>query len=74
MKTAGAGVAVLPDVLRRKLRIVFHGSAARAGAYYAGQGNMFRPTLFKLGFTPRRLEPSELDTLPDYGVGLTELA
>ncbi len=35
---------------------------------------MFEPTLFKVGFTPRRLEPSELDTLPDYGVGLMELA
>jgi G:T/U-mismatch repair DNA glycosylase len=41
---------VLPDLLRPGLRIVFCGTAAgtasaRAGAYYAGPGNAFWPTL-----------------------------
>ncbi len=72
-------MTVLPDVLRHDLSIVFCGSAAgaasaRAGAYYAGKGNLFWPILHKAGFTPRRLAASEFEMLPDYGFGLTDLA
>lgn len=58
---------------------VFCGSAAssasaRAGAYYAGPGNRFWPTLFEAGFTDRLFAPAEFQYLPDYGCGLTDLA
>ena len=69
---------VLPDLLRPGLRLVFCGTAAgrasaRAGAYYAGPGNAFWPTLAYVGLTPRELVPSEFELLPDYGIGLTDL-
>ena len=59
---------VLPNLIAPNLRILFTGTAvgsasARAGAYYAGPGNAFWPTLHTLGLTPRRLEPSEYRTL-----------
>lgn len=69
---------VLPDLLRPGLRLVFCGTAAgrasaRAGAYYAGPGNAFWPTLAYVGLTPRELAPSEYELLPEYGIGLTDL-
>ena len=69
---------VLPDVLGPGLRIVFCGSAAgaasaRAGAYYAGPGNRFWPTLHRVGLTPRLLAPGEFRTVRRYGIGLTDL-
>lgn len=68
----------LPDLLRPGLRLVFCGTAAgrasaRAGAYYAGPGNAFWPTLAYVGLTPRELVPSEYELLADYGIGLTDL-
>ena len=70
---------VLPDILEPGLRVVFCGSAAgavsaRLGAYYAGPGNRFWPTLFSVGLTPRLLAPAEFPTLPSYGLGLTDMA
>ena len=69
---------VLPDVLGPGLRVVFCGSAAgaasaRAGAYYAGPGNRFWPTLQSVGLTPRLLKPAEFRTVLRYGIGLTDL-
>ena len=69
---------VLPDVLGPGLRIVFCGSAAgtasaRAGAYYAGPGNRFWPTLHRVGLTPRQLEPAEFRTVLQHGIGLTDI-
>ena len=69
---------VLPDVLGPGLRVVFCGSAAgaasaRAGAYYAGPGNRFWPTLHRVGLTPRILAPSEFGAVPRYGIGLTDI-
>ncbi len=69
---------VLPDVLGSGLSIVFCGSAAgaasaRAGAYYAGPGNRFWPTLYRVGLTPRILAPAEFRTVRGYGIGLTDL-
>ena len=69
---------VLPDVLGPGLRIVFCGSAAgaesaRVGAYYAGPGNGFWPTLYRVGLTPRLLAPAEFPTVLRYGIGLTDL-
>ena len=61
------------------MRIVFCGSAAgtasaRAGAYYAGPGNKFWRILFEVGLTPRIMEPVDFRQLPDFGIGLTDIA
>ena len=69
---------ILPDVLTGDLDVVFCGSAAgrvsaARGAYYAGPGNRFWPMLHQAGFTPRRLVPEEFATLPEFGLGLTDL-
>src|SRR3546814_7604122 len=55
---------VLPDVLAPGLRLVFCGSAAgrksaELGAYYAGPGNKFWPTLYEIGLTPRHFRPQD---------------
>lgn len=72
-------MAVLPDVLRPGLRIVFCGTgagrrSAEVGAYYAKPGNRFWPTLHEVGLTPRRLDPHDFATVVDYGIGLTDVA
>jgi TDG/mug DNA glycosylase family protein len=69
---------VLQDVLKKGLSIVFCGTAAgnksaELAQYYAGPGNKFYPILAEIGLTPRRLDPSEFKTLPEYGIGLTDL-
>ncbi len=70
---------MLPDLLAPGLRVVFCGTAAgaqsaRAGAYYAGQGNRFWRTLHATGLTPRLLQPREFPLLLQYGIGLTDIA
>jgi TDG/mug DNA glycosylase family protein len=70
---------ILPDVLRPGLKLVFCGTAASKRsaaehAYYAHPGNLFWNALFEAGLTPRRLAPSEFPLLPEYGIGLTDLA
>jgi double-stranded uracil-DNA glycosylase len=70
---------VLPDVMQPNLKLVFCGTAvgaksAQVGAYYAGPGNRFWETLFKVGLTPRKLAPHEFLTLTDFGIGLTDLS
>jgi TDG/mug DNA glycosylase family protein len=70
---------VLPDLLRKGLRIVFCGTApgtisAARKQYYAHPRNKFWRILFEAGFTPRRLEPAEYRDLLFYGIGLTDIA
>lgn len=72
-------MAVLPDVLQPGFATVFCGSAAssasaRQGAYYAGPGNRFWPTMFEAGFTPHLFAPSDFRNLAGLGIGLTDLA
>lgn len=72
-------MAVLPDVLRSSLTVVFCGTAAgtksaEVRAYYAGRGNKFWRTLSEIGLTTRMLAPCEFKTLPRHGIGLTDLA
>jgi TDG/mug DNA glycosylase family protein len=69
----------LPDLVLPGLAVVFCGTAAGArsaevGAYYAGRGNKFWRTLHAIGLTPRLLDPQEFRLLPDYGIGLTDIA
>jgi double-stranded uracil-DNA glycosylase len=70
---------VLPDVLGVGLDLVLCGSAvgtrsAQRRAYYAGPGNAFWPTLYRIGLTDRQLCPEEYSLLADYGIGLTDMA
>jgi len=77
-RPAGDG-AILPDLLRPGLRLVFcgmaagHVSAARR-AYYAGPGNRFWPMLHAAGLTPRSFQPEEFPALIALGIGLTDIA
>jgi TDG/mug DNA glycosylase family protein len=69
---------VLPDILAPGLDVVFCGSAAgtvsaRVGAYYAGPGNRFWPTLHAIGLTPVLLAPAEYPRLLEFGIGATDL-
>lgn len=70
---------VLPDVAPPGLAVLFCGSAAgtasaRAGAYYAHPGNRFWRALHEAGLTPHRLAPADFARLPEFGLGLTDLA
>jgi double-stranded uracil-DNA glycosylase len=70
---------VLPDLLRPGLMIVFCGTAAGTvsaarGAYYAHPQNRFWSALHTIGLTPRLLRPHEYGELPQWGVGLTDIA
>lgn len=72
-------VQILPDVITHGLRVLFCGSAAGTksallGAYFAGPGNRFWPTLHEIGLTPRILQPIEFKCSLVYGLGLTDLA
>ncbi len=70
---------VLPDVLEPGLKVVFCGTAAgtvsaRRGAYYAHPQNKFWRVLFAVGLTPRLVRPEEYRELPQWGLGLTDIA
>jgi TDG/mug DNA glycosylase family protein len=70
---------MLPDVLHPGLRVVFCGTAAgtrsaRIGAYYAGPGNRFWPTLAELGLIPAPLPPERFRDAVAQGIGFTDLA
>jgi double-stranded uracil-DNA glycosylase len=69
---------LVPDLLRRDLRLVFCGTApskasAAAVAYYAKPGNRFWTALHTVGITPRRFAPSEYRDLLKLDIGLTDL-
>lgn len=73
------GAFVLPDILPPGLDLAVCGAAAgrgsaEVGAYYAGSGNRFWRILHETGLTPRLLEPEEFRLLPEFGIGLTDLA
>ena len=72
-------MAVLSDLLKPGLRVVFCGTAsgndsARKGDYYANPSNKFWCVLYKTGFTPRRLQPCEFRQVLEYRIGLTDIA
>ena len=69
---------ILKDVLEPGLEVVFCGTAvgpksAKKGAYYAGPGNRFWSILADSGLTPTCMDPSEYASLPQHGIGLTDL-
>ncbi len=68
----------LPDLLAPGLKLVFVGynpslPAARTGHYYAGKQNFFYRLLHQSGLTPVLLTPWDDHTLPQYGIGVTDL-
>ena len=69
---------VLPDLLEPGLAVVFCGTAvatasADRGHYYSGRGNRFWQLLHESGLTPTLLRPQDDGTLPDLGIGITDL-
>jgi TDG/mug DNA glycosylase family protein len=69
---------VLPDHLRKHLRVVFCGTvagnrSAEVGHYYAGPGNEFWSLLYDAGIISAPLSCSEDARAPEFGVGLTDL-
>lgn len=75
----GSGEYLVPDVLRPGLDLVLVGTApsqisAAQRAYYANPANKFWWVLAEVGLTPRQLRPAEYATLPEYGLGLTDVA
>ena len=71
----------VPDVLPEPgatFRVLFCGInpglySAATGWHFARPGNRFWPALYRSGFTPRLLAPSEQDLLPGFGLGITNL-
>lgn len=71
--------AILPDILKPGLQLVFCGTApsrrsAADRAYYAHPGNYFWHALFEADFTPRLFAPAEFHQLSELDIGLTDLA
>ncbi len=69
---------MLPDILAPNLNIVFCGTAAgnrsaEVGAYYAGRGNKFWPTLRKTGLTTTLIPFDHQHEVLRFGIGLTDL-
>lgn len=68
----------LPDLLAPGLKLIFvgvqaGGCSAKAGAYFAGRGNQFWPTLYEIGLTPRLFSPSDYREMLGRGFGFTDL-
>jgi len=80
MRDGASGVVhVLPDVVQPGLKIIFCGTAAgkvsaARGAYYAHPQNRFWSALHAAGLTPRLMKPEEFVQLPQWGLGLTDIA
>jgi TDG/mug DNA glycosylase family protein len=75
---AAARNKLLDDVIAPELRVLFCGInpglySAATGWHFARPGNRFWPALHGGGFTPHLLEPSEQDTLPGLGLGITNV-
>lgn len=69
----------LPDYLRPGLKLVFVGynpgeRSARLGHYYANPGNLFWPALSCSGLVPEPLTFLDDYRLPEFGIGITDLA
>ncbi|MFD0804416.1 mismatch-specific DNA-glycosylase, partial [Streptomonospora algeriensis] len=76
---AAAAGATIPDILAPGLDILFCGInpglySGWSGYHFARPGNRFWPALHLAGLTPRRLRPEEQHLLPQWGLGVTNLA
>ena len=78
IELAGSYGRTIRDVLAPGLGVVFCGInpgrySGATGFHFAGPGNRFWPALHASGFTDRRLLPSEVGLLPQFGCGITNL-
>ena len=69
----------LPPIVAPDLTVLFVGinpglRSAEVGHNFARPGNRFWGALHASGFTPRLLKPEEDVTLPEYGLGITNIA
>jgi TDG/mug DNA glycosylase family protein len=74
---AAAGRSI-PDVVAENLRVLFVGInpglySGATGLHFARPGNRFWPTVHAAGFTPRLLQPDEVDELLSLGIGITNI-
>jgi TDG/mug DNA glycosylase family protein len=77
-EVAAAAGRTIPDLIGPELRVLFSGInpslySAATGHHFARPGNRFWPALFRSGFTPRLLHPSEQFELPAMGLGITNV-
>jgi double-stranded uracil-DNA glycosylase len=75
---AAARARTIPDVIAPGLSVLFCGInpglySAATGYHFARPGNRFWPALYRSGFTPRLLDPSEQELLPGFGLGITNI-
>ena len=66
----------LPDIIARRLAVVFCGinpglSAAAAGHHFVGRGNRFWRVIHLAGFTPEEIRPENDRTILQHRCGLT---
>ena len=78
LKPGSSGGRSIPDVIAPGLRILFCGInpslySGATGHHFARPGNRFWPALYQAGFTDRQLSPFEDASLPEYGLGCTNL-
>lgn len=75
---AAAEGRTLPDVIARDLDVLFCGInpglyTAAVQQHFGRPGNRFWPTIYRAGFTPRQLHPSEQRELLAHGCGITNV-
>ncbi|MFF5082968.1 G/U mismatch-specific DNA glycosylase [Actinoplanes sp. NPDC000266] len=75
---AAAADGIIPDLIGPNLRVLFSGInpslySAATGHHFARPGNRFWPALYRSGFTPGLLHPSEQFELPTMGLGITNV-
>jgi len=76
---AQAEGAMMPDIIAPGLRVLFCGInpsvySVVVGHHFARPGNRFWKALFNGGFTPHLFAPEEDLTLPNFGLGITNVA
>ena len=69
----------MPDIIAPGLRVLFCGInpsvySVVVGHHFARPGNRFWKALFNGGFTPHLFAPEEDLKLPDFGLGITNVA
>jgi TDG/mug DNA glycosylase family protein len=77
-QVAAAADRTIPDLVGAGLRVLFSGInpslySAATGHHFARPGNRFWPALHRSGFTPRLLHPAEQWSLPETGLGITNV-
>ena len=72
-------VDIIDDIVAPGLKVIFCGMAAgpksaREKTPYVGPNNKFWPTLRRIGLVPADFQPHDFRRLPEYGIGLTDVA